>query len=145
MDMVDERLLEIRQYTGEGYRPVIDFNHWRVAILKYCEELLPERIKKMQRHDETDEVFVLLQGDCILFIGVGDQCITDIIPQRMEPLKLYNIKRSVWHTHTLSMDAVVLIVENQDTTFLNSVECFLSEEQQNGLLKLFNNSGMARG
>jgi hypothetical protein len=136
MDLIDERLLEIRQYTGEGYRPIIDFNNWRVAILKYCEELLPERITKMQRHNESDEVFVLLQGECVLFIGEGVQSVTNIMSQKLEPLKLYNVKQAVWHTHTLSKDAVVLIVENQNTTIKNSPEYMLTGPQKRLLIEI---------
>ncbi|MGM0415158.1 MAG: hypothetical protein ACQEQP_08290, partial [Bacillota bacterium] len=113
---IDKKLLEIKTYNEEGYSPVIDYNSWRVAVLNYCDELLPENITKMQRHDETDEVFILLKGNCILFLGEGENKITNIYARSMEPLKLYNIKRAVWHSHTLSEDAMVLIVENKDTT-----------------------------
>ncbi len=133
---IDQKLLEIKTYNEEGYRPVIDYDSWRVAVLNYCDELLPENITKMQRHDETDEVFVLLKGSCILFLGEGEDEITDIYAQPMEPLKLYNIKRSVWHTHTLSEDAMVLIVENKDTTDANSPEIDLKDSQCNKLIEL---------
>ncbi len=39
----------------------------------------------MQRHDQTDEVFVLLKGKCILFIGEGEENIVDINGEDMEP------------------------------------------------------------
>jgi ureidoglycolate hydrolase len=127
-------LIEIKEYSGEGYKPIIDYDAWRVALLKYCDELLPNEIDKMQRHDETDEVFVLLQGKCILFLADGKDQVGEIIAENMEPLKIYNIKKSVWHTHTLSEDAVVLIVENVDTTIENSPEINLSKKEQNKLI-----------
>lgn len=34
---INSNLLEIKDYTDEGYCPVIDYNKWRVAILNYCE------------------------------------------------------------------------------------------------------------
>ncbi len=118
--MISEQLLEIREYAGTGYQPLIDYGAWRVAILRFIDELLPERLDNWQRHHETDEVFVLLQGRCILFLGAGDQTVTHVYAQDLMPLKLYNVKRGVWHTHALSQDAVVLIVENLDTTIENS-------------------------
>lgn len=133
---IDKKLLEIKTYNEEGYSPVIDYNSWRVAVLNYCDELLPENITKMQRHDETDEVFILLKGNCILFLGEGENKITNIYARSMEPLKLYNIKRAVWHSHTLSEDAMVLIVENKDTTIVNSPEIKLNESQRNKLIEL---------
>ena len=74
----------------------------------------------MQRHNETDEVFVLLEGRCILFIGKGKETITSITAVDMVPRKLYNVRRGVWHSHTLNNEASVLIVENSDTTVKNS-------------------------
>lgn len=135
---IPETLLQIRQYKDVGYKPIIDFGSWRVAILRYIDELLPENIYRMQRHDETDEVFVLLEGRCILFIGVGNERIEQIQCQEMEPFKLYNVKRYCWHTHTLSEDATVLIIENRDTDELNSPEIDLNPEQREKLVKLTN-------
>jgi hypothetical protein len=142
---IPETLLEIRQYLDEGYQPLIDYGEWRVAILRYIDELLPENISKMQRHDETDEVFVLLEGRCVLFIGEGDGQITHIHAQDMEPLKLYNVKRSCWHTHTLSEDAAVIIIENRDTTDQNSPEIALTPRQRGKLVALANNLLGAKG
>lgn len=131
-----ESLLEVHDYTGQGYKPLIDFNAWRVAILRFIDELLPENLDSMQRHDETDEVFILLSGRCILFIGEGEGQVTEIHPVDMKPLKLYNIKRGVWHTHTLNEEAVVLIVENADTTAANSPLLTLNSAQQEQLVQL---------
>ncbi|TCL58787.1 hypothetical protein EDC14_10401 [Hydrogenispora ethanolica] len=131
---IPEHLLEIREYTGPGYLPVIDFQSWRVAILRHCDDLLPARITKMQRHDQTDEVFLLLQGRCLLFLGDGKATIGEVFAQELEPLKLYNVKRSAWHTHTLSPDAMVLIVENQTTGSANSPEYPLNEPQRQFLV-----------
>jgi len=69
--MIDEKLLEVRSYESAGYQPLIDYDKWRVAILRYCDELMPERISTMQQHNETDEVFVLLEGRCICFSERG--------------------------------------------------------------------------
>ena len=127
---VSENLLEVLDYTKEGYSPVVDYDTWRVAVLNFSNDLLPRNIKALQRHDETDEVFVLLSGRCILFIGDGNNKITDIFAENMQPLKIYNVKKSVWHSHTLSRDAKLLIVENRDTTFDNSPFCPLTDIQQ---------------
>ena len=133
---IDESLLEIRTYTGAGYSPVVDYDAWRVAILNYADELLPQNITHTQRHDETDEVFVLLRGRCILFIGEGDETVTALHAQDLEPFIMYNVKKSVWHTHTLDEDAHVLIVENRDTTVQNSPAFPLGEAQKKRLIDL---------
>ena len=78
---MDEKLLEIREFTGPGYKPVIDYSAWRVAILNYIDEIDPERIENMERHNETDEVFVMIKGRGILFLGEGEKNIERIQEQ----------------------------------------------------------------
>ncbi|RPI23765.1 MAG: hypothetical protein EHM70_22125 [Chloroflexota bacterium] len=131
-----EQLIEISQYTGTGYRVLVNYEGWRVAILNFIEELLPENIAKMQRHEETDEVFVLLSGRCILFLGDGDATIERIHAVDMEPMKIYNVKKNCWHTHTLDRTASVLIVENLDTGDENSSDIDLTPQQKSDLAAL---------
>lgn len=126
---LDPRLLEIHTHEGPAYRPLVDHGAWRVAMLNYCDELLPENLTRLQRHDETDEVFLLLQGRCILFIGDGAEAAGEVAAVDLAPGKVYNVKRGVWHNHTLSPDASVLVVENRDTTYDNSPFCPLTPQQ----------------
>ena len=51
--------------------------------------------------------------------------------------KLYNVKKGVWHTHTLDKDGTVLIVENQDTNDDNSPTKSMSLEQLEQLDKVY--------
>ncbi len=129
-------LLEISAFDGEGYLPLVDYGAWRVAMLRYESGLAADAISTVQRHDETDEVFVLLAGRCILFLGAGDAAVTSIEATGMEPLKLYNVKRGAWHTHTLSQDASVLIIENRDTTAENSPQIELTADQRAEIVRL---------
>ncbi len=133
---IDPSLLEIHAHEAPAYRPLVDYGAWRVAVLNFCDELLPENLTRMQRHDETDEVFVLLGGRCILFVADGRDEAGAIEAADMEPGKVYNVKRGVWHTHTLSRDASVLVVENRDTDYGNSPFCGLSAAQQQAVRDL---------
>ncbi|WP_372683302.1 hypothetical protein [Desulfosarcina sp.] len=139
---IPETLLDVRTHTETGYRPLVDFGAWRVAILNYSDELRPENITAMQRHNATDEVFVLLRGRCILYVGEGDDSITVIHAQPMAPHTIYNVKKAVWHTHTLSPEAMVLVVENQDTTYDNSPFCPLTATQQKTICKMAADHGL---
>jgi ureidoglycolate hydrolase len=123
-------MIEIREFTGPGYQPVIDFASWRVAVLNYLDENHPDQIKSMERHNETDEVFVMLKGQGILFLGEGIAGIEKVHPQIMEAGKIYNVKRGVWHTVVLSRSGSVLIVENRDTSRENSDYELLNPDQQ---------------
>ncbi|MGM0378609.1 MAG: hypothetical protein ACQEQE_02585 [Bacillota bacterium] len=134
------KLLEIEKYDKDGYKPIVDYDKWRVAILNYHKELLVKNIDKMQKHNETDEVFVLLKGKCTLFLANGDKEIGKIYKKDMKPFKAYNIKKGVWHTHTLSKEAKVLIVENRDTSLKNSPEKKLKESERKKLINLVESS-----
>jgi mannose-6-phosphate isomerase-like protein (cupin superfamily) len=136
MTALPETLIEIREHNEPDYKPLIDYQSWRVALINYTADLLPEKINNMQKHIETDEVFVLLSGRCILFIGEGDESVTKVHAVDMESYKLYNIKRGAWHSHTFSEDARVLIVENRDTILENSPFTPLSENQCKDVVEL---------
>ena len=125
---MNPELLEIHEYNGQGYKPLIDYSTWRVAILRFVDEIIPDQIDFLERHNETDEVFVLLEGRAILFIGEGDKELKQITPLRMEPGKFYNVKKNTWHSVVLTPDASILLVENCNTGKTNSDYATLSQE-----------------
>jgi hypothetical protein len=131
---IDPSLLQVVTHTEAGYRPLVDFADWRVAVLNFCDELRPENLTRMQRHDETDEVFVLLQGRCILLVGDGRDVVGNIQGTDLQPRTLYNVRRGVWHTHALNASAMVLVIENRDTTYDNSPFCPLSPVETAGIV-----------
>ena len=133
---LSESLIEICEYNGPDYQPLVDYQNWRVAIINYTSDLTPDKINRMQKHTETDEVFVLMTGRCILFLGEGEETVTKVHGVDMELYKAYNIKCGVWHSHTFSEDARVLIVENRDTVVENSPFVGLSESHCGELVKL---------
>ncbi len=117
---MDERLIEMREYHGDGYKPLVDSGDWRVAILRPVTGAQPGDISSVERHTQSDEVFILIKGHGILFIGEGKESIEKLTPLIMEHGVLYNIKRNAWHTIFLSPDADVVIVENRNTSAENS-------------------------
>ena len=140
---IPEHLLEVCAHSDEGYRPLVDYGAWRVAILNYSHDLRSENIDAMQRHNATDEVFVLLRGRCILFVGEGDDhSIAVIHAQPMASRTIYNVKKAVWHTHTLSSEAMVLVVENRDTTYDNSPFCPLTAMQRKTICEMAADQGL---
>lgn len=109
-----ESEVEIRFYEGEGYKPMVSFEGWKVAYLRYEDRFDPDKADRMERHLLTDEVFVLLEGEAFLLIGEDDK----MCP--MEKNKIYNVRKAVWHTICVSRDALVLIVENMNTAASNT-------------------------
>lgn len=109
-----EKELDILDYEGEGYMPVHDFGAWRVAYLNYQDSMTPEGMRFIERHNETDEIFILLEGEATLLIGEDRRRVP------MEKFKTYNVRRSVWHNVLVGKDVKILIVENKDTSAENS-------------------------
>ena len=122
-------LLDIQTYDGQGYKPLVDFESWRVAILNY----------------DPDEVFVLLRGRCILFVGEGRDSVDRIHAEDLQPHRLYTVRQAVWHTHTLSSDAKVLVIENRNTTYGNSPFAPLSNAQRQQLIRMTGELWLASG
>ncbi|MBI1192978.1 MAG: hypothetical protein GC205_07380 [Bacteroidetes bacterium] len=111
-------MLEQLHWTGPGYQPVVDFGGWRTALMNFHPKYRPDALRIMEAHRDTDEVFVLLQGRCTLFFGEGDPAnnnISRVYAADMRPGIVYNVRKGAFHTHALSEDAVVLVVENRDT------------------------------
>ncbi len=106
--------VEIYDYKGEDYKTAMSFGAWRVAYLNHGEEFSEENFIKIERHNESDEVFVLLEGKATLIIG------EELNKIEMETHKLYNVPKGVWHHIFTYDDARVLIVENEDTGIENS-------------------------
>ncbi len=129
-------LLEIKRYDGEGYRPLIDFGAWRVAVLRWEASMQPERIETMERHTQTDEVFVLLAGQATLVLGGNTNVVEGVFAKIMEASNLYNVRQGTWHTVLLSQDATILIVEERNTGEANTEYCELPAKYRSEIIAL---------
>ncbi|WP_349944436.1 hypothetical protein ABFV83_13070 [Lacrimispora sp. BS-2] len=134
---MERELIDIIKISQEGYTPLVDYQTWRVAVLKYCNDVRAENLDSMQRHLETDEVFVLLEGSCVLISGGNGEQPGEVECVRMVKNQLYNVKKGVWHTHALDEEGSVLIIENQDTCHKNSPTEFLNREQIEAIRTFF--------
>jgi hypothetical protein len=116
-EQVPAEWLEPLLWTGPGYQPVVDFGGWRTALMNYDPKYEPGALRIMEAHRDTDEVFVLLKGQCTLFFGKpdGQGQVDRVYAADMQPGIVYNVRQGAFHTHALSPDAVVLVVENRDT------------------------------
>lgn len=130
--------IEITDFPKTDYEPLVDYEGWRVAVLAFCENTTLEKIKTMQKHNETDEVFVLVRGNCTLITAGDEQAPNELEIHKMQPYKTYNVKKGYWHNHILDEDGIVVIIENRDTNDDNSPILPLSEVQLQKLAELIN-------
>ncbi len=128
--------MEIIDFPEIGFQKLKFFEGWCVAVLRYCEDLDVSAIKTMQRHDLTDEVFVLTSGECYLYLGGDGEKPAEITAYKMEKGKVYNIPKGVWHNHTMTTDGEVMIVENSNTSDDNSPILPLTEAQMQKIAEL---------
>ncbi len=106
--------LVITESKAPGFVDVDGFESWRVAILNGCEALYEENRHEMQRHLETDEVFVPIMGETTLLIG------EDRKRYDLEIGKVYNVRVGTWHVVCMKEGAKVLVIENAGTGMENS-------------------------
>lgn len=140
---IPEQILEVRDYKGEGYSPLVDFGEWRVAVLHYLDAIHPSRNDSMERHLSSDEVFVLVNGRGIILLGGNGSRIDGAVPQVMDHGVAYDIKAGAWHTILLSRDARVLIVENRDVSDKNSEFQPMPPELRQQIIALSNQENIA--
>ena len=116
-----------------GYKPILINDGWQIGHLNYMSELRADTIDSIERHNLTDEVFILFSGDSLLTAAVEtpEGLQWEVIP--MQKSVTYNIPAGLWHTIAMSPGDVVLIVE-KDGTHLGDVDYRpLSDEERKAL------------
>lgn len=66
-------LLKTAEHNLPGYEPVATCGEWLVALMNDSPQYAAGEIRTMQKHTLTDEVFVLLSGQCTLFVAEGGE------------------------------------------------------------------------
>lgn len=120
-------------YAGEGFRPLVIRPGWQVSQLNDRDDLHGGAIAQVERHANTDEVFVLTRGRAILVVARER---AGALEWRVRPMAqgvVYNVQRKAWHTIATFPGVQVMIVE-KDHTHLNDVDYrFLSAEERTAL------------
>ena len=128
--------IETLRYDENGYKSLVFFENWRVAFMNDSPKTTLEGLSYFQKHDETDEVFVLLEGRCVLLMAGFGENPGEISAVDMEPGSMYNVKKGAWHTHYFAPNTKVVIVENADTVPENSPISNLTDEQRKIIAEL---------
>lgn len=106
----------------KGYAPIWDYETWRIAMILDTEDMHKENIKIMSKHMETDEVFVLLEGNANIYIGDGIDEFGKITKYEMVPGKAFNVRAGTWHATETLAGAKIYIVENRNTGDANTIK-----------------------
>jgi mannose-6-phosphate isomerase-like protein (cupin superfamily) len=113
--------LQIYSWDEQGFRGFVSHRGWLVALMNWEQRFDPNGIGPIERHNQTDEVFVLLRGQAVIFVIEEDGAPTrGVHAVSMQPGLIYNVPRATWHSVIGTRDATWLIVESNDTSRENS-------------------------
>lgn len=90
------RGLEFHEWSEDGYKPLVFSRDWQAAILNWEPIFDLEKIGEVERHNQTDEDFVLTKGRAVLFT-IDEQ---GMQIEEMRICVIYNVLKGVWHNLT---------------------------------------------
>lgn len=124
------KILEF-QYEGEALSRVYENEQWTVGIKNWKPANDKAQITGLERHNCTDELFVLLKGSCTLVYGneKGNENGIDLEMVKMKPYYVYQIPPSLWHNTVMEIDAKLLLIENSNTSMENTDLKDLTKEE----------------
>lgn len=116
-----EYQVTVEQYDGIGLKSVVESGEWFVGIKNWKPENDIQHIDTLERHLLTDEVFILLSGQCtLLLVEDNDATSPTFYYLPMAPHNVYCIPKGTWH-NTIAWPGVKLaLIENRNTCADNS-------------------------
>ncbi len=97
-------------FSHNGFCKVEKNEHFICAFITHSDAYAEGKVKVMKRHNDTDEVFILLEGSATLFTRekTGEECVVTPLLKNTA----YTVKASIWHHLAVSKDAVVFVTES---------------------------------
>jgi ureidoglycolate hydrolase len=126
---IPKGLLELGQYFDDGYKPVLDFHGWRVAMLRYSDAVDAQHLHQVERHRNTNEVFILTTGEADLILCEAGDAPGEAYVFPMKHNVAYNIPDYGWHHVLMSKDAHIILFERTETSVDTSDYAKLSTSQ----------------
>ncbi len=108
-------------HTVEGFKRIYENENWTVALKNAGESNRRDHVNCLERHNCSDEIFILLTGSAVMMEGeVSNKTVVGIKEEMMELNKLYLIPQGVWHNTYMMEGARFVIIENCDTSYENT-------------------------
>ncbi len=116
-------------YEGKGLVRVFENTKWMVGIKNWKPENDISGLTCLERHNITDELFILLAGRCtLLYANETDNGLV-IEKVEMEPMKVYNIPTGLWHNTVTEPGVKLILVEDSACSGQNSDVLDLTDAQ----------------
>ncbi len=122
-------MIENYIYDGEGMKRVFENEKWTVGIKNWKPANDITGIDCLERHNKTDELFVLVAGSCTLIYANETSDGYQFEAVKMEPHKVYNIPATLWHNTVTRKDTKMILIEDSNTSMENSDILTLTKEQ----------------
>lgn len=114
-------MIRILRHQVEGFSRLYENKNWTVAWKTAAPSNSREAVTKLERHNKTDEIFILLSGNAVMMEGnVEAGAVTKLAERRMEQGCIYLIPKGTWHNTWMEPGAVFAMVENADTSYENT-------------------------
>ena len=133
---VNEMQITKSEFNGEGMQRVYENEKWTVGIKNWKPANDISGLDMLERHNETDELFVLLSGSCTLISAEVSEQGAVFSKVDMEPGKVYNIPRGLWHNTVTRKDTKMTLIEDVSTSSDNSDFYSLSDDEIQMIKKL---------
>ena len=99
-----------------GFDAVIKNDSFKCAFITHSPAYAFGAVEEMKRHNETDEIFVLLKGHAVMLI-YEDGLFSEY---ELSKNTAYNVHPKTWHYLAVSEDASVFVTEKANTDSTNS-------------------------
>ena len=121
--------IESYAFTGEGMTRVYENEKWMVGIKNWKPANDIMGIDCLERHNLTDELFILIAGTCTLVYANEEANGIAIESVEMELFKVYNIPATLWHNTVTTTDTKLILIEDVSTSMENSDIYTLNKEE----------------
>jgi len=128
--------IESYEFSGEGMHRVFENEKWTVGIKNWKPANDITGIDMLERHNQTDELFVLVAGSCTLISAKETPEGLQLSKVVMEPNKVYNIPATLWHNTITTKDTKMILIEDSSTGMDNSDLYTLSAKEIEAVQKL---------
>ena len=129
-----ESLIRIFHYDAEGLEKSYNNDNWLVGIKNYKPANNVLLMDSVERHLQTDELFIPLTGGNRVVTMEADDLRMQI--QVMQVGCIYCIPKGVWHNVVMPEYGKIILIEQSDTCMDNSEVLMLSEMQKTDLYQL---------
>lgn len=109
-------MLISKKAQGDGFNVITKNPCFKCAFIKHSKQYSFGDVTEMKRHNETDEIFVLLSGHAVMLTFENDNFKETVL----EKETAYNVTKGTYHYLALSEDAIVFVTENADTSKENT-------------------------